>query len=158
MGFAREVEVGPSSEPLAACRDYFGYIPAVYRAQSLLPRLLEAEIGLEAAIVYRESALSHRQKERLLLTLASAEGNAACATTHYERLRLFGESEAQLDRILSDYRHCGLPPAEVELLDFALKLCVNGPSVSSADIDNLQHSGCTGEVILEAVLVAAWYR
>jgi hypothetical protein len=57
MGFAREVELAPSSQLLTACRDYFGYIPAVYRAQSLLPRLLEAEIGLEAAIVYRKSAL-----------------------------------------------------------------------------------------------------
>ena len=158
MGFAREVELAPSSAPLVACRDYFGYIPAVYRAQSLVPRLLEAEIGLQQAIVYRKSALSHRQKERLLLALASAEGNADGATTHYEILRLFGESEAQLDQILSDYRHCGLAPAEVALLSFALKLCVSGPSVSSGDIDHLKGHGWTGEVILEAVLIVAWYR
>ena len=72
MGFAREVEFAPESQPLKACRDYFGYIPAVYRAQSLLPRLLEAEIGLEAAILYRKAALSHRHKDRLAQALACA--------------------------------------------------------------------------------------
>src|ERR1041384_2884782 len=155
MGFAREVGLVPSSAPLEACRDYFGYIPAVYRVQSLLPRLLEAEIGIEAAIVYRESPLSHRQKERLLLALASAEGNADRATTHYEMLRLFGEPEAQIDQILSEYRHGGLSPAEVELLGFALKLCSNGPAISAADTDNLKGYRWTDEVILEAVLIAA---
>ena len=63
MGFAREIEFAPASPPLTNCRDYFGYIPAVYRAQGLLPRLLEAEIGLEAAILYRESALSLTAKK-----------------------------------------------------------------------------------------------
>ena len=158
MGFAREVELAPPSALLLACRDYFGYIPAVYRAQSLLPRLLEAEVGLEAAIVYGESGLSHRQKERLLLVLASAEGNSNGATKHYEMLRLFGEREAQLDQVLGDYRHCGLLPAEVELLGFALKLCRNGPSISSADIGHLRGFGWTGEIILEAILIAAWCR
>src|SRR5262245_16117921 len=158
MGFAREIGLSPSSEPLAACRDYFGYIPAVYRAQRLLPRLLESEIGLEAAIVYRESALSHRQKERLLLALASAEGNAGGATTHYEMLRLFGEPEARLDEILADYRHCGLPPGDVQLVGFAVKLCTDGPSVSAADIDHLKTYGWADDVIFEAVLIAGWYR
>ena len=158
MGFAREVELAPSSQPLTACRDYFGYIPAVYRAQSLLPRLLEAEIGLEAAIVYRKSALSYRQKERLLLVLASAEGNADTATTHYEVLRLLGESEAHLDELLNGYRHCGLPPADVELLGFAIKLGIHPASVSGADINRLTGHGWTAEIVLEAVLIGAWYR
>src|SRR5262245_38465503 len=158
MGFAREVGLALSSEPLVACRDYFGYIPAVYRAQGLLPRLLEAEIGLEAALVYRESALSHLQKERLLLALASAEGNSDGATTHYEMLRLFGEPEARLDEILVDYRHCGLPLGDVELLGFAVKLCTGGSSVCAVDIDHLKTYGWGDAVILEAVLVSGWYR
>jgi len=148
MGFAREVELAPSSAPLLACRDYFGYIPTVYRAQSLLPRLLEAELGVEAAILYREAALSHHLKERLLLVLASAEGDIHRATAHYEMLRLFGEPESQIEKVLSDYRHCGLPAAEVALVGFALKLCGNGPSVSSADIQHLKGAGWADEVIL----------
>src|SRR5215831_10307239 len=137
MGFAREVELGPPFAPLLACRDYFGYVPAVYRAQSLLPRLIEAEIALANAILFQESALSQRQKERLLLVLAVAVGNANCAIAHVEMLRILGETEDQIDLFISGYGHSGLPPAEDGLLDFALKLCLNGPSVYRADIADL---------------------
>src|SRR5262249_49550663 len=126
MGFAREVELGASFAPVLACRDYFGYVPAGYRAASLLPGLVEGDIALAAAILFPESALSQCQKERLLLILTTAEGNSNSATTHYEMLRILGEPEDQVDRVLSDYRHSGLAPAEVELLDFAVKLCLSG--------------------------------
>jgi hypothetical protein len=52
-------------------------------------------------------------------------------------LRILGEPEDQIDQILSDYVHSDLPPAEVELRDFALKLCLNGLSVSRAEITDL---------------------
>ena len=158
MGFVREVELGPPFAPLLACRDYLGYIPAVYRAQSLLPRLIEAEIALATAILFQESGLSHHQKERLLLVLAGAEGNGNSAITHYEALRVLGESEDRLHRILSDYVHSDLPPAELGLLDFALKLCRNGTSVSRADIAALNRGGWNDELVLEAVLLTAWAK
>jgi RNA polymerase sigma-70 factor (ECF subfamily) len=158
MGFAREVELDPSLAPLAACRDYFGYFPAVYRAQTIVPRLLEAEIRLEAAILYDDSSLTHSQKERLLLMLASGEGRSDVATAHYEMLRLFGEPEAELDRLETDYRHCGLPPAEVELLGFALKLASHGLSVGATDIERLRRYRWDPDPIMEAVLLTAWYR
>jgi len=158
MGFIREVKLGASFAPVLACRDYFGYVPAVYRAQSLWPRLVEAEIALATAILFQESALSHRQKERLLLVLAVAEGNRNSAIAHYEMLRILGEPEDQIDRILSDYAHADLPPAEVELLDFALKLCLNGLSVSRAEIADLNRRGWTDELVLETVLLTAWAK
>jgi RNA polymerase sigma-70 factor, ECF subfamily len=156
MGFLREVELGPSFAGFAAFRDYFGYVPAVYRCQSLLQRLIEAEGGLAASILFQSSALSCKQKERLLLILAAAEGNAYCATMHYQVLSLLGEPEDQLDRLLSDYRHSDLTPAEMELADFAVRLCMHGPSVSRADVTALSGYGWTGEFVLEAALIAAW--
>src|SRR5215469_1088804 len=156
MGFVREVELGGSFAPVLACRDYFGYVPAVYQAQSLLPRLIEAEIVLATAILFQDSALSHRQKERLLLVLAVAEGNSNSATTHYEMLRILGEPEDQIDRILSDHVRSDLSTAEVALLDFALKLCLHGSSVSRAEITDLVRRGWTDERVLETVLLTAW--
>src|SRR3974377_1966268 len=110
MGFIREVELGASFAPLLACRDYFGYVPAVYRAPSLLPPLIAAQIALATPLLFPGSALSHRQKERLLLALAVAERNGNSAITHYEMLRILGEPEDQIDRILSGYAHSHLPP------------------------------------------------
>jgi RNA polymerase sigma-70 factor (ECF subfamily) len=154
-----EVELGASFAPVLACQEYFGYVPAVYRAQSLLPRLIEAEIALATDILFQESALSRRQKERFLLVLAVAEGNDSnSAITHYEMLRILGEPEDRIDRILSDYAHSDLPPAEVELLDFVLKLSLNGLSISRAEITDLNRRGWTDEHVLETVLLTAWAK
>src|SRR5215472_18861007 len=158
MGFIREVELGASFAPVLACREYWGYVPAVYRAQSLLPRLVEAEIALATAILVQESALSHRQKERLLLMLAVAGRNGNSAITHYEMLRILGEPEDQIDRLLSDHVHSNLPPAEVALLEFALKLYLNGLSVSRAEITDLNRRGWTDELVLDTVLLTAWAK
>jgi RNA polymerase sigma-70 factor (ECF subfamily) len=158
MGFAREVDLGASFAPALACRDYFGYVPTIYRAQSLLPRLIEAEIALATAVLFQESALSHRQKERLLLVLAVAEGNVTSATTHCEMLRILGEPEDGIDRIVSGDAHSDLPSAEVQLLDFARKLCWNGPSVLRAEIADLSRQGWTHEVVLETILLTAWAK
>src|SRR5215471_11754501 len=155
MGFAHEVELDLSLSLLAACRDYFGYVPAVYRSQSILPRLLQVQIGLEAAILYEDSSLTHSQKERFLLMLAATEGCIDLATAHYERLRVFGEPEAELDRLVTDYRHCGLPAAEIELLRFVLKLGANGPAVGIADIEALIRRQWAPEPILETILMTA---
>jgi RNA polymerase sigma-70 factor (ECF subfamily) len=158
MGFIREAELGASFAPVLACRQYFGYVPAVFRTQSLLPRLIEAEIALATAILFEESALSHPQKERLLLLLAVAQGSGNSAIAHYEMLRILGEPEDHLDRLLIDYAHSDLPQAEVELLDFALKLCLNGLAVSRVEITGLNRRGWTDELVLETVLLTAWAR
>src|SRR5271166_6073001 len=156
MGFFREAELGVSFAPFSAFREHFGFIPSLFRCQSVLPRLLEAEAGLAATILFQDRALSRRQKERLLLILAAGNRNAYCATLHYQMLSLLGESEERLDQLLSDYRQADLPAADVALLDFAARLCVNGASISREDVTRIKSQGWVDQPILESVLVSAW--
>jgi len=156
MGFFQEVERGASFPAFAAFREHFGFVPNLFRCQTLLPRLIEAEAGLAASILFHERALSRTQKERLLLTVAVATRNPDCATSHYQMLCLLGEPEERLDQLLSDYRQARLPALEVALLEFAAKLRTNGPSLSWEDVAELNTHRWTGEAVLEAVLTTAW--
>src|SRR6476659_7037661 len=70
IGFLREVELGVSFAPFSAFREHFGFVPSLFRCQSLLPRLVEAETGLLASILFKDRSLSRQQKERVLLVLA----------------------------------------------------------------------------------------
>ena len=149
MGFLREVELGVSFAPFSAFREHFGFVPSLFRCQSLLPRLIEAETGLVASILFKDRSLSRQQKERLLLVLAAANRNAYCATAHYQMLSLLGEPEEQLDQLLSDYRHADLPAADVALLQFALKLNADGPSISRKDVTEVNSYGWTDEIVHE---------
>src|SRR5689334_16590415 len=108
MGFLPKGKLSASFPPLAAFRDGFGYVPALYLCQGLLPELVQAEAGLAESILFQDSSLSRVQKERLLLVLAASAGNTYCATAHYQMLCLLGEPEERLDQILSDYRHTNL--------------------------------------------------
>ena len=65
---------------------------------------------------------------------------------HYQMLCLLGEPEEQLDQLLSDYRHADLPAADVALLQFALKLSADGPSISRKDVTEVNSHGWTDEI------------
>ena len=157
MGFFREVGLGVSA-PFSAFREQFGFVPSLFRCQSLLPRLIEAETGLVASILFKDRSLSRQEKERLLLVLAAANRNTYCCTAHYQMLSLLGEPEEQLDQLVSDYRHADLPAANVALLQFALKLNADGPAISRKDVTEVNSYGWTDGAVHEVVLVVAWAK
>jgi len=155
MGYLREVELGSSFPPLATFLEEFGFVPHIFQAQTILPRVIEAEAALLATILLKEQALSQIQKEYIVLTLAQANRNVYCVTAHHQMLRLLGVPEQQLDRIFADYAQAGLSAADTDLLSFTLKLGTNGSFVSREDVTgNLAH-GWTDESMLEAILTTA---
>src|SRR5712691_5269858 len=153
MGYFREVDLGSSFAPFAGFKEHFGFIPNLFRAQTLLPRVIEAEAAIAAAVLLKEQALSRIQKEYMLLTLAAAHRNTYCVTAHYQMLLLLGVPEQHLDRIITDYRQADLSPVDTALLSLALKLGKHGPSVSREDVTGPFAFGLTDESMLEAVLI-----
>ena len=155
MGYLRAVELGLSFPPFAAFQQHFGFVPSIFRAQTLLPRVIEAEAAIVATVLLKEEALARIQKECVLMTLAAVHRNTYCVTAHCQMLQSLGVPEQQLDRILSGYRQADLSTADVALLNFALKLGRNGPSISREDVTRALTLGWTDESLLEAILVTA---
>jgi len=155
MGYLGELELGSSFPQFVTFEEAFGFVPQIFRAQTLLPRVIEAEAALLTTILLKEQALSQIQKEYVVLTLAQAHRNVYCVTAHHEMLRLLGVPEQQLDRILVDYAQAGLSPADTDLLSFTLKLGTNGPFVSRDDVTGTLAHGWTDESMLEAILTTA---
>ena len=147
MSYLREAELGPSFRPFAAFRKHYGFVPKLFRAQSLLPRLIEAEAGIAHALLFTEHALTPILKECILLVLAAAHRNSYWVATHDQMLQLLGMPEQRIDKMLSDYKQAGLTPADTALLEFALQL---------GDVAGLRAHGWSDESILEAILLIAW--
>jgi len=144
-----------SFPPYVAFRRNFGFVPAIFRAQSLLPRVIEAEAQIAGAVLLAPGALTRVQKETILLTVASRHRNAYCVTAHRHFLQELGVPPRQLDVLARDYRDAGLSSTDATLLDFALKLGSEPASLHGGDIDALRTNGLTDEQILEAVLMTA---
>lgn len=155
MSFLREAEVPSSFGPFVAFRESMGFVPKLFLAQTLLPRVIEAEADLAGAVLLKPGKLSRTQKEFIILVAATAKRNTYCVTAHYQTLRTLGLAEEQLDRLIADYRAAGLSEADQGLLDFALKLSEKPAFVGKQHIDGLRSLGFSDDQVLEAVLMTA---
>jgi RNA polymerase sigma-70 factor (ECF subfamily) len=95
-------------------REYYGFMPRVFQAQSVLPGVVEAEAAMAASILGGGS-LSQVEKELIVLATASVRRNVYLATLSYQTLSVLGLSEDELDRIMR-----GTRSAYSEITDEAL--------------------------------------
>ena len=155
MSFLPQVELDENSRPLAAYRESFGFVPNLLRAESLLPRIVQAHASLESALLIREKVLPRLQKEVIALGVAAAHENTYCITAHSMRLRSLGMPETQLTQLLRDFHNASLSACDVAAVDFSLKLSRHARWVNSEDIQALRRCGFEDEAVLEIVLVTA---
>jgi AhpD family alkylhydroperoxidase len=66
----------------AVLREQFGYVPNLYRLQSSVPELLDAQVRLLESVLFPEDGLNRVQKECVLLAISAANLNTYCATLH----------------------------------------------------------------------------
>jgi len=110
-----------------------GFLPNLFRAQSAIPRAIEAEERLIDTVVVRQGRLSRDQKDAILNGVATVRGSDYCRA-------LFGPSLA------------AVPDRNFALFDFSLKLAKHGPWVSGNDLLTLKNSGFDERAILEAIV------
>jgi RNA polymerase sigma-70 factor (ECF subfamily) len=160
MGFLSEVPLEDRFGPLEVFQNGFGCIPNLVRAQSLLPRLIEAHGIKERAIRLHDGALSRIQREHILLCVAASRLDAYCASLDGNILRNLGAADIQIKSLLKDHRSAHLSAADACLLDFCLKLSSNPTSVGSEDADLLRQHEFQDEAIIEAIATTglAMYR
>src|SRR5271166_65272 len=155
MSYFGEIAAGTTLPAFAVLREQFGFVPKVFSAQTLLPRLIDAEAGLVSSILFKDGSLKRSQRECILLAVAATLGNAYCFSLHYQMLRVLGLSEQRLDRIVAGYEQADLAPVNKALLRFALKLAVKTSSFSSEDVNEASSQGLMDEALLDAVLTTA---
>lgn len=155
MSFLGEVRLEEKFGPFAAFQEALGFVPNLLYAQTLLPRVIEAQAKLESAVRSQGGAISLVDKERILLSIAADRHDTYCVALESKVLSLLGMSEGQIDDLLNDYHRADFPPADLALLQFCLKLSRYAPSMCSDDIEALRAYGFGEELILEAVVVTA---
>jgi RNA polymerase sigma-70 factor (ECF subfamily) len=158
LSLLREAEPPADFAPFQALRKSMGFVPTMYRAQALLPRLIEAEVALVGAVLMGKGALSRLLKEEILLAVSAAHGSAYCTGLHAESLRILGHTEERLGLLLSHPVGAGLLEADAALLDFCLRLARLPAPVRAADFMVLRGQGFTDEQLLEAILVTSLAR
>ena len=141
--------------PFAVVQKSHGFIPNFFRAQTLRPDLLQAELEAIGAVLLPEDFLTRVQKESILLTVSAANLNSYCVAVHCNLLRGLGLSAEEADQIAVDHHLSNLSKADIALLDLAVKLGTRFSEFSREDAAKLQTLGFGQEQILESIVVTA---
>jgi uncharacterized peroxidase-related enzyme len=154
MSYLRRAPMDESTYPpfVEIKRDY-GFVPNFWKAQTIRPELIEAEMVLVKSILIEEKALSRKQKEYIFLVCSAANLSTYCVTAHCEIIRMLGIQGPEPEEIAIDHENADLNEKDKALLDYAKKLTLKPMKVGSADVDGLRAKGFTDEQILEAVLM-----
>jgi RNA polymerase sigma-70 factor (ECF subfamily) len=140
----------------AVLREQFGYVPNLYRLQSAVPELLDAEVRLLESVLFQDNGLNRIQKECVLLAISAANLNTYCATVHSQALNILGVPLEESDWIVEDFRQSGISGADQALLDETLKLAsLTVGSSQRFEKERLRAQGFTERQIVEAVVVSA---
>lgn len=159
MSYVREKPLNETNyPPFAEILKTFGFIPNFFRAQTMRPDLIEAEMHLSSAILTKEGALTRQQKEYIFLVCSGSNLSTYCVTAHCEMVRMLGISGAEPEQIAIDHTATRLPMVMKALLSFALLLNDEPTKVVRADIDALRTYGYTDEQIMEAVVVVGFAK
>jgi uncharacterized peroxidase-related enzyme len=159
MSYLREVPLDANEfQPFKLAKDEFGFIPNFFRAQTLRPDLIEAEVQLMGGILIKEGALTRKQKEYIFLVCSAANLSTYCVTAHCEIVRMLGIEGPDPEQIAVDHTATNLPIVMKALLNFALKLNTQSTKISRADVDALRTYGYTDEQILETVVVVGFAK
>lgn len=142
-----------SFPPFEAIRQTFGFLPNFFRAQTLRPDLIEAEVNLIGGILVREGALERRQKEYIFLVCSAANMSTYCVTAHCEIVRMLHIGGPEPEQIAIDHLQTDIPMADKALLSFAKKLNATTRKVDADDVEELRTFGFDDQQILEAIVM-----
>ena len=136
----------------------FGFIPNFYRAQTMRPDLVEAEVKLMASILITDGALTRQQKEYLFLVCSAANLSTYCVTAHCEIVRMLGIEGPEPEQIAVDYASTNIPVAFKALLSFARKLNDFPTQMGKDDIDALRTYGFHDQQIMETAVIVGFAK
>ena len=114
----------------------FGVAPNLFRLQSELPQVIEAEAQLVRVILQQQGPLPTHVKRTLLSTVARARRNSYCWALHSS-----GSTE--------------LSECSPELQSFAVRLASAGCMFGGEDVNSLRAGGFRDDALLDAVLTVA---
>src|SRR5450432_2414197 len=154
MSYLRNAPFEEADFPaFATMRELIGFLPNFSVAQTTRPDLIEAEVALMGTILFKDGALSRKQREYIFLVTSAANLSTYCVTAHCEIVRMLKLEGPEPEQIAIDHVHAKIPIAEKALLNFCAKHNKQPSKTGPADIEALRTYGFTDQQIMEAIVI-----
>lgn len=159
------LELGPwaeLTEGLAAyfakCNEKLGFVPNVLAAYAFDNVKLQAFIDMVDDLMLGDSGLTRMEREMIAVAVSAINHCHYCLTAHGAALRQRAKDPVMGEMIAQNYRAAGLPPRQIAMLDFAVKLTEAPDKMVEADRQALRQAGFSDRDIWDIAAVAAFYN
>ena len=141
-----EIATGKAKELLDAVKSKLGLVPNMTRALANAPAALDGYLSLSGAVA--KGSLSAKDRERIALAVAQANGCDYCLAAHSAVGKMVGLTA---DQILDSRHGTSVDPKSDAIVRFALKVVGTKGHVNDADLTEVRMAGLDDAAIAEIV-------
>lgn len=158
MSYSFEISADTSNEKVQQVFDdimettQLPFVPNFFRAQAVLPEMLEANWDTTKSLYTEESLFPRSLKEMISFVVAQGRHCKYCSSFHLAVCKMLEIDSDTLDMLINNLEN--IKPARTrEILRFCLKLSRELPS--QEDYKNLEESGVSKEELVEATRIVS---
>jgi uncharacterized peroxidase-related enzyme len=142
---------------LLAVQEKSGFIPNVFLALAYRPDEFRAFFAYHDALMEKDGGLTKAEREMIVVATSAANNCEYCVIAHGAILRIRAKNPLIADQIAINYRKADITPRQRAMLDFALKVALEGHLISEADFAALAGRGFSDDDIWDIGAIAALF-
>lgn len=142
----------------AKCEEKLGFIPNVLQAYAFDNVKLKAFIDMVDDLMLADSGISKLEREMIAVAVSAINHCHYCLTAHGAAVRQRSKDPELGELIAQNYRAADLPPKQVAMLDFAVKLTEAPDKIVEADRQALRDAGFSDRDIWDIAATASFYN
>jgi uncharacterized peroxidase-related enzyme len=109
-------------------------------------------------LMLAESGLSKLEREMIAVAVSSVNHCYYCLTAHGAAVRQLSGDPALGEMMVMNYRAAALPPKQVAMLDFAVKLTEEPAKIVESDREALRQAGFSDRDIWDIAATASFFN
>ena len=142
---------------LLAVQEKSGFIPNVFLVLAYRPNEFRAFFAYHDALMEKDGGLTKAEREMIVVATSAANNCEYCVIAHGAILRIRAKNPLIADQIAINYRKADITPRQRTMLDFALKVALEGHAISESDFATLAGHGFSDDDIWDIGAIAALF-
>ena len=134
-----------------------GFIPNVFMALAGRPDEFRAFFAHHDALMEKESGLSKADREMIVVTTSALNDCQYCVIAHGAILRIRAKNPLIADQVAVNYLKADIDERQRAMLDFAVRVSQDSPSVEQNHIDELLELGFSLDDVWDIGAISAFF-
>ncbi len=142
---------------ILAVQEKAGFIPNVFITLAHRPAEFRAFFAYHDALMEKDGGLSKAEREMIVVATSGANECLYCIVAHGAILRIYAKNPLVADQVAVNHRKADITPRQRAMLDFAMKVAVDSPSITDLDFAALAAHGFSAEDAWDIGAIAAFF-